>query len=45
MNYLSLEQAEKVVFFGEKLKIDDKAIAQVERCFRFLEQFHKLPCR
>ena len=41
MDYLSLEQAEKVVFFGEKLEIDEKALAQVERCYRFLEQFHK----
>ncbi len=41
MDYLSLEQAEKVVFFGEKLEIDKKALAEVERSYRFLEQFHK----
>ncbi len=41
MDYLSLEQAEKVVFFGEKLEIDEKALAEVERSYRFLEQFHK----
>lgn len=41
MDYLSLEQVEKVVFFGEKLEIDDKALAEVERSYRFLEQFHK----
>ena len=29
MDYLSLEQAEKVVFFGEKLEIDKKALAEV----------------
>ncbi len=41
MNYLTLDQTEKVVFSGEKLVIDRKAMEEVEKCYRFLEKFHK----
>ena len=41
MNYITLKQAEDVVFFGKELKIDPAAMQEVERCYKFLEQFHK----
>ena len=41
MNYLTLEQAEAIVFSGEKMTVPAEAMAQVERCYHFLEQFHK----
>ncbi len=41
MKYISLEEARRVVFGGEKLVIDPKAIEEVQRCYDFLERFHK----
>ena len=41
MNFLTLQQAEEVVFHGKPLNLDPSAMAEVERCYKFLEQFHK----
>jgi histidine ammonia-lyase len=41
MNYLSLEQVERVVLQGEPFAVAPEAMREVERCYRFLEQFHK----
>ena len=41
MNFLTLHQAEDVVFHGKPLTLDPAAMAEVERCYKFLEQFHK----
>ena len=41
MNFLTLQQAEEVVFHGQPLKLNPAALAEVERCYKFLEQFHK----
>ena len=41
MNFLTLQQAEEVVFHGQPLNLDPAAMAEVERCYKFLEQFHK----
>ena len=41
MNYLTLKQAEAIVFSGEKMMVDPEAMARVERCYHFLEQFHR----
>lgn len=41
MNYFDLETVKRVVFGGEKLVVDPKAIQEVERCYHFLEGFHK----
>ena len=41
MNFLTLQQAEEVVFHGKPLNLDPAAMAEVERCYKFLEQFHK----
>ena len=41
MKYLTLDNVLRIVFGGEKLEIDPKAMEEVERCYKFLEQFHK----
>ena len=41
MKYLDLETVKRVVFGGEKLVLDPKSIEEVERCYRFLQDFHK----
>ena len=41
MNYLSLELAERVVLRGEPFAVAPEAMREVERCYHFLEQFHK----
>ena len=40
MKRISLAQAEDVVFFGKELVIPEEAMADVQRCYRFLEAFH-----
>ncbi len=40
MKNITLAQAEDVVFFGKKLQIPPEALAQVERCYNFLKEFH-----
>ena len=41
MIYLTYKEVEDIVFHGKQLKLDPAALAEVERCYRFLEQFHK----
>ena len=41
MNYLSLEQVRRVVLQGEPFVVAPEAMREVERCYRFLEQFHQ----
>ena len=41
MNYLSLEQVRRVVLQGEPFVVAPEAMQEVERCYRFLDQFHK----
>ena len=41
MKYLDLEQVKRVVFWGEKLVLDPESIREVQRCYDFLESFHK----
>ena len=41
MKYFSTEYVRRVVFGGEKLVLPEKAMQEVERCYRFLEEFHK----
>ena len=41
MNYLSYKDVEDIVFHGKEFVVDPAAMAEVERCYRFLEQFHK----
>ena len=38
---MSLQEVEDIVFRGKTLQIDAKAMKEVERCYRFLEDFHK----
>ena len=41
MKYLTLDKVLRIVFYGEKLEIDPKAMEEVERCYNFLQRFHK----
>ena len=41
MKYFSTEYVRRVVFGGEKLILPEKAMQEVERCYRFLKEFHK----
>jgi len=41
MNYLTYKQVEDIVFHDKEFTVDPEAMAQVERCYQFLEQFHK----
>ena len=41
MNYLSLEQVRRVVLQGEAFVVAPEAMQEVERCYRFLDRFHK----
>ena len=41
MKYFSIETVNRVVFGGEKLVLDPKALEQVEHCYEFLQGFHK----
>lgn len=41
MKHLTFEQAERVIFNNEKLVLDSGALEEVERCYRFLDRFHK----
>ena len=41
MKRLTLQQVEELVFFGKKWEMDASAMAQVERCYQFLEGFHQ----
>ena len=41
MNYLTLQEALDVVFHGKPLEIPQQAMDEVDRCYRFLEEFHR----
>ena len=41
MNYLNLEQVRAVVLQGKPFSVAPEAMQEVERCYRFLEQFHQ----
>ena len=41
MKYFSTDYVRRVVFGGEKLQLPEEAMKEVERCYRFLEEFHK----
>ena len=41
MKYFSTDDVRRVVFGGEKLQLPEEAMKEVERCYRFLEEFHK----
>ena len=41
MNYLTLQEALDVVFHGKPLEIPQQAMDEVDRCYRFLEGFHR----
>ena len=41
MKYFSTDYVRRVVFGGEKLVLPEKAMQEVERCYRFLKEFHK----
>ena len=41
MKYFSTELVRRIVFGGEKIVLPPEAMREVERCYRFLEEFHK----
>ena len=41
MNRLNLHEAKEVILHGKPLTLSPEALSRVERCYQFLDQFHK----